>query len=88
MFKEWTMERLHKQVLNWILHGKIKSGRPRKSWRKVIDRDTRERGLEEYLWEDSDLESEDVPSLLFNGLFFPTISTIIPSFGLPSFSFI
>ena len=45
-------ERLPKQVLNWAPHGRRKRGRPRKSWREGIDREIREKGLDEDLWED------------------------------------
>ncbi|XP_057670224.1 uncharacterized protein LOC130902259 [Diorhabda carinulata] len=45
-------DRIPKQILNWAPQGRRKRGRPRLSWREGIEKDIRERGLEEDLWED------------------------------------
>lgn len=45
-------ERLPKQILTWTPHGRRKRGRPRLSWREGINREMRERELDEDLWMD------------------------------------
>lgn len=45
-----TPERLPKQILEWTPTGRRRRGRPRKSWREGIDKDMREKGLEEGQW--------------------------------------
>ncbi|XP_056648205.1 uncharacterized protein LOC130452786 [Diorhabda sublineata] len=45
-------DRIPKQILNWAPQGRRKRGRPRLSWREGIEKDIRERELEEDLWED------------------------------------
>ncbi|XP_044749747.1 uncharacterized protein LOC123310346 [Coccinella septempunctata] len=45
-------ERLPKQVLHWMPHGRRRRGRPRLSWREGITGEMRARGMEENLWED------------------------------------
>jgi len=45
-------ERLPKQIFKYTPQGRRKRGRPRRSWREGIDKELRERGVEEDLWMD------------------------------------
>lgn len=47
-------DRIPKKILNWTPQGRRKRGRPRLSWREGIDRDIRERGVDENLWTNRD----------------------------------
>lgn len=44
--------RIPKQILDWQPRGRRRRGRPRRSWREGIDREIREREIEEDLWSD------------------------------------